>query len=611
MILSESEALWMAEVMNALSHLHEWDDYFDVDHGSLIEEESEELQERFYNSAIYANYGFGEDGNPQPYPIIRDLAEDYGIGSITVNKHSHGPEVSPPADTRWSSGGQLLTQQDLGRIIAKCGDLVNAIDLRVSSDGDEEQTAEMILSRMSSRFEDFPLATGHSMSDPQSLYRLDYDGVVRKWFTVDACSRGLYSSLLQLLLPHMEVPVAMLMSLGHSSEVARERLLKWIPQYEDLFSDPQGGFGFSASECYSVFVDCENDNSGNAGWVLGKSLAQLRDLVAECKSEVQHFFNCSRTVREAAVENESAQNTTVLSIENEDGDEEQDEAPERTAPVDQGDANATVAENFLTYLLRWNEDDPDGLVECFPKQGMFSDYSSQQLSALLAVHDLRKKMVPLVDALLQQARDLQFPNIHELLQSAASKVPHLEQVHNATLGGSAEHKQCSILKNLNDATAKLTNASRIAYGELRLRGLKWDDASLTSRGIDGWAQQHRNLREAIRSGVTMLNNGAHVYPTLASLKSPVEALIKRMRTKYFADVVPPPSINGTLHLLRDRAKSGNDAAFLFMANTLQALWDLRCLIEHEPTRPYSRSHAAFLLNGLGVILEEGQEGVGD
>jgi hypothetical protein len=602
----------MAQVLKELEHLEDWEGYFATE-GSR-EEHSESGN---YYPDDFEGLDDDSESNPQPFVFIRQLAEDYGIGAAPTFSE-HGREVvDVPGDITWVSAGRrrICTSADVNRLIESCRSLVEQATDCAAAEGLDSAEVEALFENMGRWLGSGMLAQGYAVSDPRTIYRLDFDGEVRKWRTINPCERGLYATLLQLLLPCIDMPPAVLMSLADRSDVALGKLRQPTAIIGDLFADPAPTLNIAANECLKVLEDFRKSNASSDGWSLGERLASLCVLLGEYRSKVKAAFNATQA--STRVSDDAGAPGMVSDVEG-GGDEAEPHSPEMEIigsngldnPPESDDSPRTGyethkswADGIVAGLSDWLQSDPASLFAYFGGVGMPQDDGRCPVGSERRFQDLANQIDSQLGLLCAQTQALGFDSVHGILRSVAAQFPVASRIFSVTRGLPQAEEQASILSALSAMRSRVRDALRIAYGEFRLRGLTLADDVLSPGALDGWAQQHENIRDAIGAGMLMLRNGAPVYNTLLLLQAAVEAMVKRARTTHLSHERSALEIGHTLHLLRRQADERKDRALKFTANAMQALWDLRCLVEHAPERVYSRNHALFLLHGLGVLLD--------
>jgi hypothetical protein len=156
----------------------------------------------------------------------------------------------------------------------------------------------------------------------------------------------------------------------------------------------------------------------------------------------------------------------------------------------------------------------------------------------------------------------------------------------------------------DDASILLADARKLAYGELRLKDLKWDEHGLPSAALSGWSRQNENIRSAIKVAIEQLNNGLPPYVVLTQLAPASEALVRQLAAKHLTNF---QGLNpGTLlHKLRQTIGLGpDDHRDRTTLGVAQALVSLRNWVVHQPDSAWGRDHAAFFLNGLALLLSD-------
>jgi hypothetical protein len=196
---------------------------------------------------------------------------------------------------------------------------------------------------------------------------------------------------------------------------------------------------------------------------------------------------------------------------------------------------------------------------------------------------------------------LNLTSVQAMVQTARQAAPDPADPGIRDLGTTAP--QCQALTDKFARAAEvLDDARRVAYGELRLKALQWDEYGLEPMPLGGWAVQNDNIRAAIKVAIQQLNNGMPPYVVLSQLAPVAEALVRQLAAKNL------PEFHGLnagamLAQLRKTIGQGSDEhetrATLSIA---QALVSLRNWVAHDSEAEWGRDHAAFLLNGLSLML---------
>jgi hypothetical protein len=196
--------------------------------------------------------------------------------------------------------------------------------------------------------------------------------------------------------------------------------------------------------------------------------------------------------------------------------------------------------------------------------------------------------------------------VEEIVSVAGNTVPQLDgrnplqaSIHDysSTLFG-------ELATQFEAATRIIADARKVAYGELRLRELKWDEHGLPSPALAGWSKQNENIRAAIAVAIDQLSNGLPAYVVLSQLAPASEALVRQLAAKHL-DAFHGLNPGGLLKALRNTIGTGPDDHREKVALAVaQSLVSLRNWVIHEADAQWSRDHAVFFLNGLSILLRE-------
>ena len=188
-----------------------------------------------------------------------------------------------------------------------------------------------------------------------------------------------------------------------------------------------------------------------------------------------------------------------------------------------------------------------------------------------------------------------------MIKAAIDAVPQINPMRSERLKSvSSAYRDMS--QAFDKSQQYISGAMKVAYGELRLRELKWDEHGLPAPALSGWTRQNENIRAAIKVAIEQLNNGLPPYVVLTQLAPASEALVRQLAAKHLTAVqgLNPGKL---LHELRQTIGLGPDDHDLRAAlSAAQALVSLRNWVVHKSEADWGRDHAAFFLNGLSVLL---------
>jgi hypothetical protein len=152
---------------------------------------------------------------------------------------------------------------------------------------------------------------------------------------------------------------------------------------------------------------------------------------------------------------------------------------------------------------------------------------------------------------------------------------------------------------------------KLAYGELRLRQLRLDETALAAPALSGWILQRENLQAAISEAMEQLDAGKRPYVVLKSMSGAIESLIRQLATKHL-EAAGGMGVSATLGALRNRGlelrRSDDEAArregdyILWLLSLAEALYGVRCRVEHDSEYPFTRHDVGLFFHGISVLL---------
>jgi hypothetical protein len=200
-----------------------------------------------------------------------------------------------------------------------------------------------------------------------------------------------------------------------------------------------------------------------------------------------------------------------------------------------------------------------------------------------------------------------------VLRSAADTFRTCARVVNLTDGDTeqAAEEVPECIATTRRVQRQVRDAMKLAYGELRLRQLHWDEAAMATPAIGGWVLQKETIQAAIKEGMTQMDDGKPPYVVLCSMQGAIESLIRQIATKYLSGA-PGNKVAGIMGDIRkrgldlrfsdDAAKKNEGEHILWLLSLADALYGIRCRVVHDPEYPFTRHDAGLFFHGISVLL---------
>lgn len=575
MHLSESESFWMAVLCHELRELHN----FGCDEGMVCELDW---------------YSRSDSRISHPYETIVRTATEYGLAKPAIlSRPENQEEDAIPLDTRWFlPNGNPLEDEDLHELQSGIKSCVGE-GLRRLIDADVPlnviryfyQTVESCR----------PVnAVGFSASEPGAVYIVSDQGDTCVWGVARERTQGLLLSLLQRLEPYLAFSPAEYMKLSCTERfvISKPWRLQWDKQLTSLYA-PLGDV--EREKCVAILDDIKAVNECGEAWRFGKCLAELADLLRAARElcEIKKPIdggNCAASEQLIAAANDSRETLECHA------------AKEYMSPVTEALAFYHVIAEHADKLREIREPCAAKKVEC-------SDFDHHGLEEYHQFIEETRK------AARQRSETLGLSTIVEMLDTAFDSFYLNENtIRKVTCDPVAfpEFAEAA-LTSIDKAYSLVRDAMKVAFGELRLRELKWDDNTVARGSLPGFARQHSNVREAITLAREHLKNGVGPYHVMKAMDGCVESLVRQIATRHQVDhrEKTVAAIIGELRRkgqgARDpqgRPQEAADEKLQLVAAVASGIHELRNRVAHNPCFEYGDHHAGFFLHGITLLLEE-------
>lgn len=551
------------------------------------------------------------------YATLIEHATNYGIartadckldGSTTIGK--------PPGDTVWALlNGHLLSQEELAELRQEFPNHIAEARQRLSLEASSAACRESFESGLHIVL---ALAVcGYSESTPDRLYGFSESGepcVTRRIMPRD---RGLYASLLQLLRASLPLPVVERLAMAAAGSTGDDALRTWRPCLNDL--DKYIGT-FVPAVARSIFDEFQSSNESREGWLLGKRMNQLMKSVADfcdgidlAQAEIQRSYDEDIDIDQVTSGNdrfldvevdsntdESSPDETVSEDEPSDIAEGRDDGTDDASSVPAQDTILTPSSVLVSLLEHWraravvlgeNSFAPDMPYD--EETGEYAaDHQDEMLSDFLAE----------AEDVAMLCRKTELLGVAEMIKAAVDVVPPVSPMrYGAATDVLVAYGQLG--RAFAKAHQLISDAMKVAYGELRLRELKWGTQGLPAPALTGWAGQKENIRDAIKVAIEQLNNGLKPFVVLTQLAPAVQSLLCDLTTQHVGNL-RGATPHAMLHALKEKLRQTNDDELRVQVRIADALNAIRNQVAHEHDRSWDRDHAVFFLNGLSILLRQ-------
>ena len=609
MLLSESEAFWVSMLHEQL-----------VNNSSLLSPiEDADLEADTSTIAAALRHGQrpeAEDSESaalkrgfKVYEQIRDLAISFGIArKPDLCVVCDGKPVEPPADIAWSTwGGHTLSPEDFGEVQASVRERVAATQETLEACPEEARHHDGFIRSV----RDFQacLVAGYAPSTPGVLYHLSAHGDACVFGRVAPRDRGLYLSLLQLFRDTLPLPPLERMAMAAAGYPDDRLSRNWKPVVFSL-EKPFGSFAPEAVEhTLTSFKESNEKRDGwNIAWCLTTLLSDARRLSNQFDEAVQSSPYEDEDRRPTLSDMFKMAGSHIEVGARSDADEETATDEERAESLKISFRTpAEIVTAFASYCCHKIEETLDGHEE--EDDDEKEEREMRESSDGFMEYELDKELSAfrqLADVASQHSRLNGLASVAEMIVEAKRAAPVLRPDNplESWLGEMSVELLGKLSDGFNVACALLEDARKVAYGELRLKDLKWDEHGLPSTALSGWSRQNENIRSAIKVAIDQLNNGLPPYVVLTQLAPASETLVRQLAAKHLTNFqgMNPGKL---LHELRQTVGLGpDDHKDRTTLSVAQALVSLRNWVVHEPDGERGRDHAAFFLNGVAILLSD-------
>jgi hypothetical protein len=639
MLLSESEAFWMAILHEKLTYT--WPLQGSSQLPERLAESRPLKQDRSgYESAVVAT-DRDEGGSReltrsrQPVDVPADSsAQLQAVGEriyaeLMEHATNHGIarkaecklDVStitgkPPSDTVWALlNGHVPSQEELDELRHEFPNHIaearQRLSLEVSSAACREsfETGLHIVLAL--------VVCGYSESTPDRLYGFSDSGepcVTRRIMPRD---RGLYASLLQLLRASLPLPVVERLAMAAAGSAGDDALRTWRPCLNDL--DKYIGT-FVPTVARSIFDEFQSSNESREGWLLGKRMSQLVKSVADfcdgvdaAQADIHRHYDEDIDIDQVTSDNdrfldveldsdtdESSQDETVSEEEPSDITEGDDYDTDDASSKPAQDVILTPSSVLVSLLEHWRAravvEGENSFAPDMPYDEEIREYAADHQDEMLTDFLAEAEDVAML------CRKSELLGVAEMIKAAVDVVPPISPMRYGT-ATDVLVAYGQLGKAFAKAHQLISDAMKVAYGELRLRELKWGTQGLPAPALTGWAGQKENIRDAIKVAIEQLNNGLKPFVVLTQLAPAVQSLLCDLTTQHVGNLRGATS-RAMLSALKKKLEQTNDEELRVQVRIADALNAIRNQVAHERERSWDRDHAVFFLNGLSILLRQ-------
>lgn len=552
-------------------------------------------------------------GGTWVYEAIQAHAASFGVSrKPEFRRVKAGAAANLPADIVWAiPNGHVLSTDEFQEVCRAIPEQVAAARGRVSSASDTEASCASFDEGL-----DAVLACvvcGYAASSPSCLYGVTESGAPCVTLRILPRQRGLNLSLLQLLSSSIPLPALERLAMAAAAGRVDSALRTWAPSVIALEA-PVGRY--KPGEAEATFQEFQRSNASSEGWQLGEQMSRLLRSVSEYREEACSIADDIDSADDEAISLE------ILDVEGDLKDVEVSDAgnqnPEDIAAMDEqskegeraSGANGKDALDSAEVL--WPS--PSSVAPLLLDEWLvIVTGAGRGLSATRGPLDaeLHEDEADYMDQMLgsfftqatdvaARCREYRLPGVAEMVSAAIDAVPKVSPLRLGMSRGVS-----AVYRELAEAFAKshqyISDAMRVAYGELRLRELKWDEHGLPAPALSGWTRQNENIRAAIKVAIDQLNCGLRPYNVLTQLAPAVQSLLSDLATRHLSTVGGVTS-GGLLRALKDKLRETNDENLREAVRIADALNTIRNRVVHEPELSWDRDHAAFFLNGISILL---------
>jgi hypothetical protein len=518
------------------------------------------------------------------FEAIRDAAIEFGITeSLEWRFPESGNRVAPPEDIRWASlFGQPYTADECESLCAVLRDKVQSVREKIV----DEPAAEARNAALTEYLSHLSIGAvvGYAPSTPQVLYEVSPAGEVCVYGTVVARPAGLYLTLMRLLQTCLPLPATERMALARPDRPDASLRETWIPNKHWGLGSPVGVF--DAVKLATVLEGFRAANCQESSWQLGRRMSSLHSWANEC---------CEDWAIAAAHFPDAAASSTKH-VCGASGDQARLFGPSESCEHE--DSGSRFEEPLLLVVSQLCDNAEAILADVVKDEGkgVFSgDIESDPEASQFVGY---RREVARVKAM---CAPLNLTSVQSMLQTAQQAAPDPADPAYKKLGTTRQKCQ-ALTDKFAQAAALLDDARKVAYGELRLRALQWGEYGLESTALGGWAVQNDNIRAAITVAIQQLNNGMPPYVVLSQLAPVAEALVRKIAAKHLPEFHGLNAGAMLAQLRRTIGQGPDEHEVRATLSTAQALVSLRNWVVHDSEAEWGRDHAAFLLNGLSLML---------
>jgi len=466
------------------------------------------------------------------YEAIRDLAAAFGIARpLEIETLPIGEELNVrcPDDTRWGIfSAQVLSNKEFQHLEVQLSSRLSAAAELLAADEDDDLSWRVLRERLARYAPHFVL--GFTQSAPTILLTVGSNGTPRAFATVATRDKGLYRSLLEILINSIPLPAIERLALADLTRFDRVLATAWVPSLTGLHK-PIGGF--DRDEVHRLFEHFKKGNQTGTGWRIATRFCALeRDLqffIWDLEEHARWSYSCD--------ENETPQAISA------DAEDVGPAAADRMPAADAGNAgnftsialpHEDKASTFAQHLVHLFDQicaeaerealGPPASSSLPPEPDEEDQYSEPETdpwdlitSRDTILCDFRAEAEDLADC----CREHGLPGVAEMVLAARSLIPDSGNPLESWTQSLRASVSDRIAEQLQEAIKRLGDARRVTYGELRLKALKWDEHTLPPPALPGWSRQNANIREAIKVAIDQLNNGLRPYIVMSDKATPL------------------------------------------------------------------------------------------
>jgi hypothetical protein len=557
-----------------------------------------------------------QGGGEFVYDQIQEHATRFGIARRAECKAGAIAAIGePPPDTVWAMlNGQLVSKEELEEVRREIPNRIAEARQRLSVENGS--TARLDSFEIGLHAHLSLVACGYAVSTPGSLYGFADSGQPRVTTQIVPRDRGLYLSLMKLLSSSIPLPAVERLAMAAAGFRGDEAMRAWVPSLSSL-NKPIGKF--IPHTLKATFQEFRSSNESSEGWQLGERLNQLRRKASDCcdgadaaQGNIQRIYEADIDLEEStperggfldverdstAGESPAKESAWADAVHKNDDDDEDDGKYEDLSALSGNvrQSPSSFADSLLQqWLAIWERADQRTSIPKDPYEEEIRDYAADGHDEMLG------EFLAEVEDVTTRCRKFGLVGVVEMIRAAVDAVPQINPIR-ARMFADASVAYGQLSKGFSRAYELISDAMKVAYGELRLRDLKWDQHGLPAPALSGWAGQKGNIREAIKVAIEQLNNGLKPYIVLTQLAPAVQSLLGELAARHLTTTTGV-SAKGLLEALREKNRRTNDEDLKVAVRIADALNTLRNRVVHEPDHSWDRDHAAFFLNGISILL---------